>query len=193
VLHVERVASGDVAGAERHLGSGGGGVYRLLRDGDPLWAVSIGFDNSVFEYSRVPFHDEVVWERAGVVAVGGGDRVYLLDIQTGDLRREVEVPSLFCELALAGAEDGQELLLILGWSDVHALGRDLSTRWVARHVALDGLTFERSYEGTCVVHAEMDPPGGWFEVTLDACDGHEVGRKPAFSPDYVGWYRSVEE
>lgn len=153
-----------------------------------MWTVGIGFQ----EDAHVPFHGEVVWEYAGVVAIGGGNRVYLLDIQTGDLRGEIEVPSLFGHLALAG-QANDELLLILGWTDVHAIESDLSTRWIAHHIAIDGLTFERSHEGTCIVHAEMDPPGGWFKVTLDASDGHEISRTPAFSPDYTGSYRHDQD
>ena len=86
----------------------------------------------------MPFHGEVVWERVGIVAIGSGNRVYLLDIHTGDLRREVEAPSLIGHLSMAG-QAHDELLLILGWTDVHPIESDLSTRWIARHIAVDGL------------------------------------------------------
>lgn len=95
--------------------------------------------------------------------------------------------------ALAAGADEGELLLILGWNDVHAIARDLSTRWIARDVAVDGLVFGAVDGSLLAVHAEMDPPGGWFAVTLDARDGRELGRQPAFTPGYVGLYGAAEE
>lgn len=178
MLRVERVVAGD-ADELPHQSGTSDGEYRLLQDGVVRWTVRIDFGDA----GHVPFREEVVWESAGVAAIGGGDRVHLLDLETGAPLREVEVPSFFGHLALAtpSACDRDELLLVLGWADVHAIGRDLSIRWIARGVAVDGITFDQANQGTLVVSAEMDPPGGWFTVTLDARDGRELERHPAFT------------
>jgi hypothetical protein len=61
---------------------------------------------------------------------------------------------------------------------------------MARDVAVDGLTGADGCHdgGVLIVNAEMDPPGGWFEVVLDARSGRDLGRTPSFSPGYVGVY-----
>lgn len=72
-LQVMKTSCRDAAGVNRHLGTGSGDVYRLSRDEGPLWAVSIGFDSGSFK-NPSPFHEDLIWERSGVVAIGGGDR-----------------------------------------------------------------------------------------------------------------------
>ena len=65
--------------------------------------------------------------------------------------------------------------------------------WIARDVAVDGIVFGEVEGPLLTVHAEMDPPGGWFAVTLDARDGRELDRQPALTPGYVGLYGAAEE
>jgi hypothetical protein len=103
------------------------------------------------------------------------------------------VRSYFGELALHPAASAeQEMLFILGCSDVLAYGPSLRPHWRAEDVAVDGITF-RGVEGTAVlVSAEMDPPGGWFDVELELATGREISRRPAFTAGYVGIYGSKE-
>ena len=96
------------------------------------------------------------------------------------------MPSFFGELSLQRVE-GTEWLFVLGWRDVHAFTPDLEEQWVSRDVAVDGIT-DGTVEGSVLhVHAEMDPPGGWFSVQLDVRTGRELAR-PAFTEEYVGLY-----
>ncbi|MDI3285794.1 hypothetical protein [Polyangium sp. 15x6] len=152
-------------------------VYVLERGGEIVWSVGIDLGDA----SQVPFREELVWESAGVVIVGGGDTVFVLDIETGVRRAAIAVPSLFGHLALttvpAPGRGEEELLFILGWTDVHAIDGRLETRWIARDVAVDGIVFHEVRGDAVVVSAEMDPPGGWVEVALDARTGIEVSRQ----------------
>jgi len=65
---------------------------------------------------------------------------------------------------------------LLGWRAVHAPARELSVRWVARDVAVDGLVFGDLTAGGVRLSAEMDPPGGWVDVGLDLRTGRELWR-----------------
>lgn len=176
--HIARLNIRDAPPPDRWLTAPGDGdvVYVLQRGEAALWSVGIDFS----EASHVPFREELVWERAGVAALGGGDEVYVLDLETGALRARWSVPSLFGHLALASfpASNGgtEELLLLLGWTDVHAMDERLQTRWVARHIAVDGIVFQEVRRGTLVLSAEMDPPGGWEDVALDSATGVTLWR-----------------
>lgn len=79
---------------------------------------------------------------------------------------------------------------MLGYCDVIALDRSLAIRWTAQDIAVDGITgADGCSDGDMlIVQAEMDPPGGWFEVALDARTGRELRRVPRLSPGYVGIY-----
>lgn len=149
----------------------------MLVDGEPAWQVVVSWG----EHGHVPFHEEVQWPDAGVVAIGGGAHVYFLALDTGELRRELPLPCRFGHLALAG-----DALYVLGYTDIVAIDAKLATRWWARGVAVDGIVFDEATPSIVRVAAEMDPPGGWFDVTLDATTGAELTRTPAFSDDYSG-------
>ncbi len=148
-----------------------GPVYQARRGDELLWIVGIDFGH----HSSMPFREQCVWEAAGVVAIGSADIVYILDAANGQLRLTIPVSSYFGHLELVristplgGAE---ELLFVLGCSDVHAIDATLATRWVARNIAIDGLVFVELRGTTIIVSAEMDPPGGWIDVALDLATG----------------------
>lgn len=148
-----------------------GPVYQARRGDELVWSVGIDFG----QYSSMPFREQCVWEAAGVVVLGGGNVVYILDAANGQLRRTIPVSSYFGHLELVrsstplGGEE--ELLFVLGCSDVHAIDATLETRWVARNIAIDGLVFVELRGTTIIVSAEMDPPGGWIDVALDLATG----------------------
>lgn len=158
---------------DRWLGAHGqeGPVYQARRGEGLVWSVGIDFG----QHSCMPFREQCVWEAAGVVVIGGGDIVYVLDAANGQLRRTIPVSSYFGYLELVristplGGEE--ELLFVLGCSDVHAIDATLATRWVARDIAVDGLVFVELRGTLIIVSAEMDPPGGWIDVALDLATG----------------------
>lgn len=155
------------AGSER------GSIYVARRGDDVSWIVGIDFG----EASHVPFREELFWEATNTVLIGGGNVVYLFDT-CGDLRAQIPVPSLFGHLAIAAIPtaggNAEEMLFILGWTDVHAIDSQLETRWIARGIAVDGIVFVEVREGAVILSAEMDPPGGWVNVALDVRTGAEV-------------------
>jgi len=152
-------------GAGKELGS----VY-VVRQGDELlWSVGIDFGTT----SHVPFHEELHWAATNAIVIGGGDVVYFFDVHSGELRAAIPVLSLFGHLALVM----DDLLLILGWTDVHAIDSQLQTRWIAKNVAVDGIVFGEVRDNAVIVSAEMDPPGGWVDVALDMRTGAELWRE----------------
>jgi hypothetical protein len=163
-------------------------------DGEARW--SIGVDASALE--RACFREAFLWQRGGVACVGAAEHVWLFDLASGAPRLHLDrsglhsaASSLFGHFGQATLRDGTELLVVLGHTDLTAIDASLSIRWMARDVAVDGITgADGCSDGdTLIVQAEMDPPGGWFEVTLDARTGRELRRTPSFSPDYGGAYR----
>jgi hypothetical protein len=43
--------------------------------------------------------------------------------------------------------------------------------WVSENVAIDGITWRGQVGDRIQLSAEMDPPGGWVDVELDATTG----------------------
>lgn len=121
---------------------------------------------------------------------GGGAAVHFLDLQNGARRGLLEVPCLFGHLELDEGELGHrpEVLYVLGWTDIVAIDPRLHVRWWARNVAVDGVIFYDATGANLRFGVEMDPPGGWFRIEIDAETGRELSRVPNFTEDYNGLY-----
>lgn len=154
-------------------------AYVCHRDGEPQWQVLVSWQ----AHAGVPFRAEVCWEAAGIAALGGGSAVHLVALASGAPVGRIDLPSGFGHLGL-NERDGE--LSALGWTEIVAIDQTLAVRWRARDVAVDGLVYRGSRDGVLHVAAEMDPPGGWFDVTLDAATGRELSRRPAFTEGYRG-------
>ncbi len=149
-------------------------TYALVEDGAVRWQAAVSWG----DHRNVPFREELIWPSADAVAIGGGDHVHILDLATGAPRAGIAVPSLFGGLSLDPGEPPHrpEALFIAGWRDLLALEPSLSIRWHATDLAIDGVIVH-DVVGTVVrVSCEMDPPGGWFDVELDALTGRELRR-----------------
>jgi hypothetical protein len=166
-------------------------VYVLHRGRTPLWQVAVSWG----EHSNVPFREELVWASGGVAVIGGGAAVHFLDLESGAAKSRLEVSCLFGGLALDEGEPllRNEALYVLGWTDIIAIEPTLQRRWWARDVALDGVTFRDAAGPVIRFGVEMDPPGGWFDIEVDASTGQELSRKPAFTDGYIGIYGSGRE
>lgn len=154
----------------------------VLRDteGTTRWEVSL--DAALLE--RACFKEAYVWKAAGVACVGAAELVRFYDLRTGAPRGELRLHdlhpsafSLFGHFGEVTLRDGARLLLVLTYTDAIAVGASLGVRWVARDVAVDGLIFHAAAGDRITLSAEMDPPGGWVEVVLDAATGHELARE----------------
>ena len=133
------------------------------------------------EASHVPFREELFWSSTRRIVIAGGNAVYVFDAHSGELQTTIAIPSFFGHLGLVTIPTAsgltEEALLIMGWTDVHVIDSAFKTRWVARNVAIDGIVFSEIRDNEIIVSAEMDPPGGWVEVGLDAFTGAELWRK----------------
>lgn len=162
----------------------------MLWDGDvERWRASLDLGEAA---GWNPFRAAMIWACARRVVAGAGDRIELLDLDTGILCATLELsPDQFGYLALVEVADKDsttELLLVLGWTDVRAYTADASLLWHARGVAVDGITFDALDGSVLRLRAEMDPPGGWFAVSLDVASGEELDRQPALLSGYRGLY-----
>jgi len=164
-----------------HIGRRADATYVLFDGEAPQWAVTIDWGDS----ASLPFHEELVWPAAGVVVIGGGAAVYLLDLETANIRLRVPLQSYFGYLVLDRDASRDETLFLLGCEEVVALRRSLDLRWHTKGVAVDGVVFGRIDGSRLWVRAEMDPPGGWFEVEMDLATGKELSRRPDFSDGYL--------
>jgi hypothetical protein len=63
------------------------------------------------------------------------------------------------------------VLYILGWRNVIAIDRTLTVRWISENVAIDGIMWRGQDGDRILLSVEMDPPGGWVDVELDATTG----------------------
>lgn len=175
---------------ELELDPDGARLVLLGEDGEARWSARL--EASALQGACL--REAFLWRPGGVACVGAGEHVWLFDLASGAARLHLDVygcgSSFFGHFGHATLGDGAELLLVLTYTDVIAIDASLAIRWTARNVAIDGIVgADGCGDGDrLVVHAEMDPPGGWFEVTLDARTGRELVRTPSFSPGYVGRY-----
>ncbi|HRI68762.1 MAG TPA: hypothetical protein PK156_31250 [Polyangium sp.] len=176
---IERFDDFTVIRPQNWFGTGGhkGSVYMIRRNDDPIWSVGIDFGDS----SHVPFREELYWASTRTFVIGGGNVAYFFDARSGDLQTTIAVPSLFGHFALVAIPTAsgaaEEVLLVMGWTDVHAIGSQLETRWIARDIAVDGIVFVAVRDCAVILSAEMDPPGGWVDVALDVHTGAELWRE----------------
>ncbi|HEU4411392.1 MAG TPA: hypothetical protein VFS43_39440 [Polyangiaceae bacterium] len=164
-------------------------AYVVTEAGTPRWQALVHWG----KHAPVPFREECVWPGAGVVAIGGGATAHFLGTADGEPRGSLDVPDHFGHLALDAGEPGvrAEALYVLGWRHAYAVGPDLRTRWRARDLAVDGIVWRTAKGPKLYLNAEMDPPGGWFEVELEAATGRELTRRPDFLEGYAGIYGSA--
>jgi hypothetical protein len=142
---------------------------------DIVWWVELRLD-----MSSTPFREEAIWPAACVVAIAGGPEVHFLSAESGQI---VKTLLLGDDLFGHFGPTDQEVLYVLGWENVTAVDNKLVVRWVTREVAVDGIIWKGS-EGDCVkLSAEMDPPGGWVNVELDAATGREIRRGQTIEPE----------
>ena len=119
------------------------------------------------------FREEILWPAAGVVVIAGGPAVHFLSPESGVILKTL---SLDDDLFGHCGPTDDDVLYILGWQHVIALDKTLAVRWVSRDVAIDGLTWTGRDGDRIQLSAEMDPPGGWVDVELDAITGRETSR-----------------
>ncbi|HEU0029673.1 MAG TPA: hypothetical protein VFQ53_03495 [Kofleriaceae bacterium] len=143
-----------------------GDTYVARDAGGIVWILELRLD-----MRGTPFRDELVWPAADVVAIGGGPEVHFVARATGGVIHTLSLDDdFFGELAPAP----DDVLYILGWRHVVAVDRSLAVRWVSRDVAVDGITW-RGHDGDrLLLSAELDPPGGWVDIALDAATGRAV-------------------
>lgn len=151
-----------VAGIERR------GERYLARDarGATLWTVELPLD-----MNGSPFREAALWPAASAVVVAGGPTIHFLSPESG----AVVTTLLFDDDLFGGlGPTAGDVLYILGWRHVTAVDKTLAVRWVSRDVAVDGITLRDLDGDRILLSAEMDPPGGWINVELDAVTGRLV-------------------
>lgn len=147
----------------------------MAREGERIvWTVELRLG-----MSKTPFREEVFWPAASVVAIAGGDAVHFLAAESGVITKTL---SLGDDLFGHFGDPGGDVLYVLGWRDVVAVDRSLAVRWVSAHVAVDGITWRGLDDDRIKLSAEMDPPGGWVDVELDAITGREIAREHRREP-----------
>jgi len=131
--------------------------------GEILWSIELALD-----LRGTPFREEAVWPAASVVVIAGGPCVHFLAAASGAVVKTLSLAGdLFGHL---GPTD-EDVLYLLGWRHVVAVDSALAVRWVSRDVAVDGITWKSGDRTRIALSAELDPPGGWVEVELDATTG----------------------
>ena len=141
-------------------------VYRLSKNGSVVWCVAIAFDAGVFK-------EEIVWLKAGGAAIGGGDDLYVLSLTDGAILFHHKLNGYFGQMCLS---PDKVSLYVSGATDLLALTTSLETAWYKKNLAVDGIIFDKISESVLHLSTEVDPPGGWEKVTVDATNGKEIDR-----------------
>lgn len=153
-----------------------GRVTAQVDDRD-LWAIELGDHRT-----GNPFCEALHWPAAGVVAIGCDHLVSFVVADTGAAVSTLTLGTpdggdLFGGLAIGD----DATLYVLGWRDVVAVAPTLEVRWIARDVAVDGIVWCEQRGPHLRLDAEMDPPGGWVPVVLDAATGRRVEPSPSIA------------
>lgn len=146
-----------------------GDIY-VARDanGETVWSVELPLD-----MTGTVFREEFLWKAGPVVVIAGGPTVHFLAPESGATLKTL---SLDDDLFGHCGPTDDDVLYILGWRHVIAVDKTLAVQWVSRDVAIDGLTWTGRDGDRVQLSAEMDPPGGWVDVELDALTGRELSR-----------------
>jgi hypothetical protein len=168
----------------------------LLDDWDlPRWTTRI----DAHAIRDACFREAFIWLPGGVACVGAAEHVWFFNLESGAACGHIELKTFdpwgfatFGHFGHATLSNGTSLLIVMTYAHVIAVDATLSVFWIAKDVAVDGI---RGADGCSepdqlTVDAEMDPPGGWFRVLIDARDGREIARSPQFLPCYSGIYGS---
>lgn len=137
-------------------------------DGRVRWSVPCARD-----VAGNPFREALVWSAGGCVAIGEGGAVRLHAIDSGALLTTVSLDD--DHFGHFGPSD-LDVLYVLGWRHVLAIDHRRELLWRRRNVAIDGIVWSERRGGRLVLSAEMDPPGGWVAVELEAATGAELAR-----------------
>ncbi len=158
-----------VAALELAIDRVGGRVTARVDDRD-LWAIDLGDGRT-----GNPFCEALHWPPADVVAIGVDQRVVFVAADSGVVVSTLTLgtPDGGDFFGHFGVGDGA-LLFVLGWRDVVAVAPTLAVRWIARDIAIDGIIWREQRGAHLLLDAEMDPPGGWVPVVLDAATGRRV-------------------
>lgn len=150
-----------------------GDVYVARANDAIIWTVELRLN-----MAGTPFREEIVWPPAAVIAIGGGDAVHFVRSETGAIMKTLALENDFFGHF---GDPNCSVLFILGWRNVVAVDRGLNIRWTSRDVAVDGIIWRGTQGDRILLSAEMDPPGGWVNVELDANTGREVARDSSSS------------
>lgn len=143
-----------------------GALYTARSATEIVWTREVRLDDH-----GLPFREEVIWPAAGVVAIAHEKVVKFLSAETGAIVRSIFLGhDLFGGF---GPVDG-DTLFVLGWTQALAVDATLSTRWRSGHIAVDGITWRERIGDRILLSCEMDPPGGWVDVELDARTGEQL-------------------
>ncbi len=130
----------------------------VTEDGHPLLRV----DHYAASDEIHTFDDAQVWNRR--LAVGAGDRLYLVGLDSPELRT-VELGSYFCSFY-----EAPEHLLATSAERVIALDRTGHVAWISGQLGIDGVVVQSVADGAITGSGEWDPPGGWraFNISLES-------------------------
>ena len=145
--------------------------FDLLLDGKALWTVVVDWSSKCSGYSR-----QLVWSDANCVLFGGNEEVFALELNSGKQLRHwvLGAGSYFCDF-----RELEDRMLILSGTEILSISDTLDLQWQTEGLAQDGVIWSKLCDdGTSFeVDAEMDPPGGWEEVTIDICSGKLLKRQ----------------
>lgn len=83
--------------------------------------------------------------------------VYIINL------KKIEVQRVAIEGYFGYFELTDDILYVLGCSNILAFDRNLQLIWKSGDIAVDGITLEKIENGIITVNCEIDPPGGWIQ------------------------------
>lgn len=114
------------------------------------------------------FQEACVW--SGLVVLGWGNRVYLLDPPTR-LVSSLNLGSYFGHLY-----PGEGWLLVASGERLFRVDRDGTLCWQSDVLGIDGVVVHQVIDGVVQGDGEWDPPGGWQPFQIDLSSGRQSPR-----------------
>jgi hypothetical protein len=128
------------------------------------------FKTLVHGYGAACAEEVELWERPGLILVGVGQAVTVLDSTTGEVKLRVPMGGYFNSLWLA--EDGRDAF-VCGDEQVVRLVPPGTVSW-QRTLGVDGVMVHRAVGATVFVSAQRRVGGPWVDFLLDRLNGSIV-------------------
>lgn len=131
--------------------------YLVIDDCDDVFEIR-------YEYHVSPFKEAILSQN--IIAVGHEENFYLYDIVTKNQLINLMLDGYFGHLYMK-----EDLFYVADANGLHCIKKDGNVLWANNLLGIDGVFINEFTSDQILGEADIDPPGGWRDFTLDRKTG----------------------